>query len=123
MRSIAVTWIVRGYFAVLIVSVKAGHVRVDHLRDLRGVLDREDAQIGVLICLQEPTKPMRTEAASSGFYRSPWGQHPRLQILTIEELLAGKSIDMPAVRQTSVTYKKAPKQKKDQGTQLSFGDE
>lgn len=107
----------------VIFSVKAGHTRVDHLRDLRGVLDREDAQIGVLICLQEPTKPMRTEAASSGFYRSPWGQHPRIQILTIEDLLAGKSIDMPAVRQTSVTYKKAPKQKKDQGTQLSFGDE
>lgn len=107
----------------VIFSVKAGHTRVDHLRDLRGVLDREDAQIGVLICLQEPTKPMRTEAASSGFYRSPWGQHPRIQILTIDELLAGKSIDMPAVRQTSVTYKKAPKQKKDQGTQLSFGDE
>ena len=40
--------------------------------------------------LREPTQPMRTEAASAGFYTSPWGQHPKIQLLTIAELLAGK---------------------------------
>ncbi len=48
-------------------------------------------------------------SASAGFYSSPWGQHPRLQILTVGELLGGGRIDMPPVRQTSVTYKRAPK--------------
>ena len=62
----------------IVLSVKAGKVQVQHLRDLRGVIDREDAQIGVLISLQVPTKPMRVEAASAGFYESPWGKHPRL---------------------------------------------
>ncbi|MCX5635062.1 MAG: hypothetical protein NTW55_04360, partial [Planctomycetota bacterium] len=50
-------------------------------------------------------------AASSGFYKSPWGNHPTLQILTIEELLAGKSINYPAPQQVNVTFKKAPKAK------------
>jgi hypothetical protein len=38
-----------------------------------------------------------------------WGQHPRLQIVTVGELLEGKRLDIPPVRQTSVTYKRAPK--------------
>jgi site-specific DNA-methyltransferase (adenine-specific) len=52
----------------IIFSVKAGKVDVAHVRDLRGVIEREKAQIGVLISLHEPTKAMRVEAASVGFY-------------------------------------------------------
>jgi adenine specific DNA methylase Mod len=92
----------------IILSVKAGHVTVAHLRDLRGVVDREKAEIGVLLCLEEPTMAMRRECASAGFYASPWGKHPRLQILTIEDLLTGKVINRPPA-QTSVTFKRAPK--------------
>ena len=97
----------------VIFSVKAGHVTVSHIRDLRGVVERENAEIGVLIAMQEPTQPMRTEAASSGFYTSPgWGRnYPRLQILTVAELLAGQGVDMPPVRQVSKTFKKAPRAK------------
>jgi DNA modification methylase len=96
----------------IIISVKAGHVTAPHVRDLRGVVEREKAQIGVLLSMEEPTSAMRKEAASSGFYKSPWGsQHPTLQILTIEKLLAGKSIDYPAPQQVNVTFKKAPKAK------------
>jgi DNA modification methylase len=97
----------------VVLQVKAGHVSVRDVRDLRGVLDREKAEIAVLISLEEPTKPMRREAADTGFYRSP-GYHkdyPRLQVLTIGELLAGGGIDMPPPRQTNVTFKKAPKAK------------
>ena len=92
----------------IILSVKAGHATVAHVRDLRGVLDREQAEIGVLLCMEEPTTPMRKEAANVGFYKSPWGQHPCLQILTIEDLLTGKTINRPPAR-TSVTFKRAPK--------------
>jgi hypothetical protein len=91
-----------------IISVKAGHLTPNHVRDLRGVLDREKAEIGVLISMNEPTKPMQTEAASAGFYSSPWGtKHPRLQLRTIAELLDGKRLDLPAPSQTNVTFKKA----------------
>lgn len=75
----------------LIVSVKAGeHVGVSMIRDLKGVLDREKAQIGAFVTLTPPTKPMIAEAAAAGFYESPHhGKYPRVQILTIEDLLAG----------------------------------
>jgi site-specific DNA-methyltransferase (adenine-specific) len=98
----------------IVLSVKAGKTGVSHLRDLRGVIEREGAEIGVLITMKEPTQPMRTEAASAGYYSSPGWQtkHPRLQILTVEELLNGKQIDYPHV--TGVTFKKAPKAKPDE---------
>jgi site-specific DNA-methyltransferase (adenine-specific) len=92
--------------------VKAGHITVAHLRDLRGVVEREKAEIGVLICMEEPTKPMRTEAAGAGFYKTPYGNHPRLQILTIKQLLEGARIDYPPqYTRADVTFKKAPKAK------------
>jgi len=79
----------------LIVSVKAGKVSVPQVRDLIGVLDREKAQIGVFISFAEPTQPMRAEAASAGFY-SPLGHdYPRVQLLTVGQLLDGRRIEMP----------------------------
>lgn len=96
----------------IILSVKGGHVEHSHIRDLRGVLDREKAEIGVLITLEEPSKPMLKEAASAGFYKSPAYEgrtFPRIQILTIEEMLGGKRIDFP--RLLEVTFKQAPKAK------------
>jgi site-specific DNA-methyltransferase (adenine-specific) len=95
----------------VILSVKAGHTNVSHVRDLRGVLDREQAAIGVLITMEQTTQPMRTEAASAGFYESPgWNrQYPRLQLLTIAGLLAGRDVKMPPLRLVSRTFRQAPK--------------
>lgn len=105
----------------VILSVKGGHTGVKDIRDLRGVIEREHAEIGVLITLQEPTQPMRAEAANAGPYHSPWGgTHPRLQILTIAELLAGKRIDMPPVRQVNVTFKKASRVKEEHPEMLQL---
>jgi DNA modification methylase len=94
----------------IVLSVKAGALHATYVRDLRGVLEREAAEIAVLLCFDEPTQLMRTEGASSGFYTSPaWGtKHPRLQILTIKALMDGKGIDYPAPVHTNVTLKKAP---------------
>jgi DNA modification methylase len=91
----------------IILSVKSGHASVRDIRDLRGVLEREKAEIGVLITLDDATGPMQTEAASADFYKSHWGKHPRLQILTIAELLNGKEIDYP--HPANVTFRRAPK--------------
>jgi len=104
-----------------IISVKAGKPTVSHLSDLRGVIEREEAEIGVLITMQEPTKPMRKETASAGYYESPgWNtKHPRLQILTVDDLLGGKGIDYP-YRPGNVTFKKARREEKSQGEQLSM---
>jgi DNA modification methylase len=100
----------------VILSVKAGHTGVAHMHELRGVIEREQAEIGVLLTLQEPTQPMRTEAAGAGFYHSPgWNRnYAKLQVLTVAELLAGKGIDMPPLGQVNVTFRKAPKAKGDE---------
>ena len=99
----------KGNFGDIIFSVKAGKVTVSHVRDLVGVIDREGAQIGVLVSLNEPTGPMRTEAASAGFYESPWGKHPRIQLITVGELFEGKRIDFPYTRGVANTFRRAPK--------------
>jgi len=81
-----------------LVSVKGGeHVNVAMVRDLVGVLDREKEPIGLLLTLEPPTQPMITEAAAAGFYHNDFWQKdfPRLQILTIEEMLAGKRPQLP----------------------------
>jgi len=91
----------------IILSVKAGNVTASHVRDLGGVLTREKAEIGVLISMEDPTQPMRKEAASAGFYASPsHTKHPRIQLITIAELLDGRGIDYPRAR-LDVTFKKA----------------
>ncbi|MCD6327063.1 restriction endonuclease, partial [bacterium] len=94
----------------IIFSVKAGKPGVAHVRDLHSVIEREKAAIGVLISMQNPTRNMRTEAAATGLYESPfWGKlYPRLQLITIADLLSGKRIEAPP-RRTSVTFKRAPK--------------
>ena len=80
----------------MIISVKAGGVSVSHVRDLRGVVEREGADMGLLLSFNQPTQPMRTEAATAGFYKSTDGLHPKIQTVTVGELLSGKVIDMPA---------------------------
>jgi DNA modification methylase len=102
----------------IILSVKSGHLTAPYVRDLRGVIEREQAELGVLIALEEPTKPMLAEAAAAGFFKSPWGNHPRLQILTIAELLDGKRIDYPPT--INVTHKRAPRAETPMAAQLSL---
>ncbi len=94
----------------IIFSVKGGGVSAPQIRDLRGVIEREKAEIGVFLSFEEPTKPMLREAAEAGFYKSgPLDQltYPRIQILTIQQLLDGKQPEYPARR--DATFKKAPR--------------
>lgn len=93
----------------IIISVKAGKLQAGYVRDLAGVVAQENAELGVLISFDTPTQPMRSWAAGRGFYESPWGQHPRLQLLTIADLLGGKGIDYPRTAGVNQTYKQAPK--------------
>ena len=110
----------------VIFSVKSGHLKNEYVRELPGILEREKAQIGVLVTLELPTQPMKTEAASGGFYQSPWGtKHPKVQILTVGDILAGKRVDLPPTPDHR-TFKKAPKVKKRPNTKengLAFGDD
>jgi hypothetical protein len=101
-----------------IVSVKGGdHVGVPMIRELANVVDREKAKIGVLITLTEPTGPMKKEAVAAGFYKTEYGEFPKIQILTVEQLFDGKKPEMPWI--DSTVFKKAKREMKGtQGTLL-----
>ncbi len=98
----------------VLISVKSGKTGVAHVRDLRGVIEREDAEIGLLVSMREPTAAMKSEATAAGYYRSgsegvgSWGKHPRIQLLTVGELLGGTRIDMPPMS-GNLTFRKGRK--------------
>jgi len=79
----------KGEMGQALVSVKSGHVNSAMVRDLKGTIEREKAEIGIFITLEEPTREMELEATTAGVYTSPISgkDYPRIQILTIRELL------------------------------------
>ncbi len=69
------------------------------IRDLRGVIEREGAQVGVFLTLTEPSRPMVTEAAGAGLCEiAGFAAVPRIQIVTIEQAMAlrDRAVRLPA---------------------------
>lgn len=105
----------------ILIQVKSGKVSSRDIRDLVGTVKREKAAIGAFLTLESPTREMTTEAVSAGFYESPgWNQtYPKIQILTIEELLNGAEIKMPP---TGMTFKQAQRVKENEPVQKGLFD-
>lgn len=106
-----------------LVQVKSGKVNSGQVRDLKGVLDREQAQIGVFITLEPPTREMITEALTSGSYHSEiWDKdYPKIQIVSIEELLNGAELMIPQTPSNATAFKKAEKVEKQGPKQNELG--
>lgn len=113
----------RGAVRRALVQVKSGHVKSGDIRDLKGTLERENAQIGIFLTLEEPTREMVTEAASAGFYHSDLWQkdYPRIQLLSVEQLLAGAEVKIPPTPKGSEAFKKAAKSEKSGPKQGELG--
>jgi len=81
----------------IVVQVKGGHVGAQDVRDLIGTVQSKKAAMGILITLHDPTEPMKQAAFETDYYESPtWGQkYPKIQILTILELLKGSKPILP----------------------------
>lgn len=83
----------------MLTSVKGGEsVNPSMVRDFRGVLEREKAEMGLFICLHSPTRGMRTEAASAGLADTVHGDLPRLQIVALENWFDGKRPMLPPLQ-------------------------
>jgi site-specific DNA-methyltransferase (adenine-specific) len=92
-----------------IISVKAGQrVGVAMVRDLKGVMEREKADIGIFVCVIVPTREMEREAASAGLFTDPGTglTYPRLQIYTLAEYFRGLMPKVP-ILDRQAGYKKA----------------
>ena len=97
----------------IIVQVKSGNVRRDMIATLKGDMARENAEIGLFITLNQPTRPMIQEATSAGIYTPehyPDHHYPRVQILTIEELLSGTQAEYPRYA-PDATFARAPRRR------------
>jgi site-specific DNA-methyltransferase (adenine-specific) len=72
-------------------------VGVKDIRELRDVISRQKAAIGIFLTLEEPTSEMSREAKATDPYISPVWKHEyqKIQILTIEDLLKGKRPEIP----------------------------
>jgi site-specific DNA-methyltransferase (adenine-specific) len=81
----------------IIISVKGGeNVSPVMVRELSGVVQREDAEMGILVSLVEPTRAMIADAAGAGFaQKSAHGRLPRIQIVTVQDLLDGRMPKLP----------------------------
>jgi hypothetical protein len=110
----------KGKPSSVIVQVNSGHVKSGDILELRGVVEQNQAAIGVFITLEPPTRDMQTAAVTAGYYQSPvWNQqYPRIQVITIEQLLDGAQVKMPP---SPATFKKAEKIKKSEGKQGELG--
>jgi site-specific DNA-methyltransferase (adenine-specific) len=88
---------------------EAGRLNLSQVHDFVGVLNRGKAEMGVFLSFDEPTKPMLREAAEARLYKSSDGTtYPRLQILTIQQILDGRQPQSPLHRRDA-TFKKAPR--------------
>jgi DNA modification methylase len=84
----------------IIVSVKGGkQLNPAMIRDLEGTVSHDAAvDGGILITLWDVTKGMTAQADSAGTFTDPAGNHyPKVQVLTIEQLLAGRIAKLPPV--------------------------
>ena len=106
----------------IVVQVKSGGVNRGMIAALKGDLEREKAELGLFITLDEPTAPMLQEALASGFYEPkcfPGHRYPRLQILTIAQLLAGQPAEYPRMA-PSATFAPAPRRRRIREQQSNF---
>ena len=81
-----------------VVQVKSGHVNRDDIATLKGDIEREHADAGIFVTLEEPTQPMKQEAAAVGSFNvdyAPGREFPKIQILTVQCLLEDKKPDLP----------------------------
>ena len=101
----------------VVVSVKSGHVNSSMVRDLKGTIDREQAAMGLFLTLEESTRDMNLEASTAGLYHSElWNRdYPKIQVLSIQELLAGQHPELPPSRQP--TFQKAQRHRETGGEQ------
>jgi site-specific DNA-methyltransferase (adenine-specific) len=101
-----------------IVSVKGGGISSKDIRDLKGVLEREGEPIGVLLTLRPPTREMKLEAVAAGHYESPLmgRKYPRIQILTIADILNGERVELPLRPNVFAQAEREREQQGEQGT-------
>jgi hypothetical protein len=114
-----------GDYKRALVSVKGGkNIKREMIATLKGDMAREGALTGILVTLEEPTGPMKQEAADAGRWNSdlhPTRSYPCIQILTVKDILAGSAPDLPSWGLD--VFKKAKRSKQATPKQLALEED
>jgi DNA modification methylase len=89
----------------IIFSVKSDlKPKPSYVRDLIGTMQRENAVMGIMILLHEPTKDMILEAKKQGKYTNNMFdlEFDKVEIVTVNEILEGKRLRIPKNIETKV---------------------
>ena len=86
-----------GPWGRIVTSVKGGKVTPAMVRELRGVVERDEAHMGLFLCLRRPTDEMTKEAIKARYASTAHGPMPRLQIVSIEGWFAGERPTLPPI--------------------------
>lgn len=102
---------VEGHVQRIVVQVKSGHIGIKDIHELRDVVARQNAAIGIFLTLEEPTKEMIREAKlTSPYVSTTWkNEYPKIQIITIQQLLSGQR---PQIPPTISAFLEAPMEKR-----------
>ena len=90
----------------ILVSVKGGKLKGNFVRELQGAVARERAPMGILFTLHKPSKQMLRDAASSGVYACSSGMYPKIQIITVENVLSNGRLDLPPIQRIDESRKR-----------------
>jgi hypothetical protein len=93
----------------ILVSVKGGTIGPEYVRELDGTLAAQGAQLGIFVTLKEPTRGVTDAINHGGTYTHPANgqKYPRLQHLTIRELLEGKRPVVPSTERPYIAAERA----------------
>ncbi len=86
----------------MVIEVKGGkNINKEIVRSLRGVLDRDQAKMAGLIIMEDmgdrKTKNFLKEFADLGMLDVHGVKYPKMQLMTVSEILAGKKFLTPSV--------------------------
>ncbi|HBD94138.1 MAG TPA: site-specific DNA-methyltransferase [Spirochaetia bacterium] len=96
---------------IAIIEVKSGNVGIATLRAFMNVVEKQKADIGVFVCFaNQVTSGMQIEANNKGKI----GNHPKIQIVTVDDLLDGKRPSFPYKSETTVYAKSTTRLDKEQ---------
>jgi len=97
---------------IVLIEVKSGNVNVKNVREFIQVVNKRKSDLGVFVCFKEQvTQPMLKEAKQQGYFdEKHFGNRiDKIQILTVDDLLEGKEINLPVGLYKKTTFKEASK--------------
>ena len=108
-----------GKAKTVLVQVKSGHVQRNVIATLKGDMEREKAEMGLLVTLEPPSGPMAQEAAAAGFYvpeHFPQSPVPARADSDHRGVAGGNSPVLPHLGLAAApTFRRAPRRRAPQG--------